>query len=346
MSTVSTTYDFHVRTERLEACPNCGGGRLAVWRRGGDRLHGLSRQEFVYSRCKDCSLVFLSLRPSEEEVSKFYPENYDPHQGASGAAAAPEVRSPRGRRWLGRLSNRLLSRSLKVVNRGVDRLLPDTFDRDFWGLYSPPHRGAKFLDFGCGSDMLLNWARAQGWDTIGMDFAEKSVELVRRSGHRGLLLSGDAWGEIEDGSLDFIRMNHVLEHLYRPAETLSAFRAKMRPGATLHIGVPNPDSVTSQLFRSRWLGLDCPRHVMLYSPAMLRKLLSEMGFSVFAVLHETVTKDAARSLGYLMSDRGWIERDEVKAMMYEQGLADLLHTPARLATLLGRADRFHVFARK
>lgn len=346
MSTASPTHDLHVRTERLESCPNCGGAGLAPWRRGFDRLHGLSRQEFVYSRCKGCGLIFLSLRPSEDEVSKFYPENYGPYQGASGAAAPAEVRSPRGRRLLGRLSNRLLSRSLGAVNRGVDRLFPDTFAEEFRRLYLPPHEGAKLLDFGCGSDVLLNWAREQGWDTTGMDFAENSVEQVRRSGHRGLLLSGEVWGEIEDESLDFVRMNHVLEHLYHPREVLAALKSKMKPGATLHVGVPNPDSLTSKVFRSRWWGLECPRHVILYSPTMLRKLLSEMGFHVHTVLHETLTKDCARSLGYLMCDRGWIEREEVEAMVRERGLADLLHAPERLAALLGRADRFHVFARK
>jgi hypothetical protein len=39
------------------------------------------------------------------------------------------------------------------------------------------------------------------------------------------------------------------------------------------------------------LDLECPRHVILYSPNMLRKLLSDMAFSVFTVLHETVTMD-------------------------------------------------------
>lgn len=33
-------------------------------------------------------------------------------------------------------------------------------------------------------------------------------------------------------------------------------------------------------------------------------------------------------------------------MMHRQDLAELLFTPAKLAAMLGAADRFHIYARK
>jgi predicted SAM-dependent methyltransferase len=152
------------------------------------------------------------------------------------------------------------------------------------------------------------------------------------------------WDELEDGSLDFVRLSHVAEHLYDPASVLRRLRQKMRPGARLHLAVPNPASVTSLLCRSRWLGLDCPRHIMLYTPARLRRLLAEVGFASFTTLHEPVTKDLARSLAYLAHDWGWIEHDAIHRTIYNRPLAALLMVPMGLAAALGRGDRFHVFA--
>ena len=86
--------------------------------------------------------------------------------------------------------------------------------------------------------------------------------------------------------------------------------------------------------------------MFLYTPPVLRRLLAEMGFSDVGVRHERVTKDFARSLGYLLHERGWIGHEEAMRMKHRQGLAKLLFTPATAAAAFGAADRFHVFARK
>jgi len=341
MSAPAST-NLSVRTEELKSCIGCGGARLKVWCKGRDRLHGITAQEFLYSRCRDCGLIFLTLRPLEEEIHKFYPENYGPYQipGQETGSAVPATR------YLEALSNRLLLGAANALNSAINRLLPDTSPEQLRESYRPPRKGAQLLDFGCGSDAFLNQARERGWATTGMDFAESTVERVRRSGHRALLVSPSSWDEIEDGSFDFVRMSHVLEHLYHPRATLAKLREKMSAGAVLHVGVPNPGSLTSRLFRSRWWGLECPRHVALYTPRVLRKLLLDSGFVPFKVLHESVTKDFARSLGYLLQDHGRLGGEGVDAMMHHGGVATLSHTPARLAARLGVADRFNVLARK
>ncbi len=345
MNALSLKHSFLVKTERLYSCPYCDSREIAVWCSGYDRLYRLSDQEFTYSRCKKCDLRFLSLRPIESEIRKFYPQDYGPYQGTSQCVSLPN--SPLfPADWLPmRFIYKVLRRALISFNYRVGHLFPDAFPQDFQRFYKPQKEGLRLLDFGCGSDAFLNWAREQGWKTMGVDFSESAVDLVRRSGHKALLMSPAVLNEIEDESLDFVRMNHVLEHLYHPKEILTMIKRKMKLGATLHIGVPNPHSITSKIFRSRWLGLDCPRHLILYSHRVLKKFVSEVGFSEIKILHETLTKDFARSLGYFMFDRGRIKHDEVEKMMYRQDLSNLLYIPARLASVLSVADRFHLFGK-
>lgn len=334
---------FVVKTEELKACPHCGGGRLKDWSTGRDRLYGLSPQEFKYSKCEDCALVFLSLRPTADEAHKFYPEHYGPYQGASPSASPS---SSNGGGGLGRLAGRSLARILGAVNHRAGRLLPDAAVEKIEKYYRPPAAGARLLDFGCGSDVFLNWARERGWHTTGADFSESVIKRVAASGHRALLVGPRVWDEIEDESLDFVRLSHVLEHLYEPGDVLRRLRGKMKTGAIIHISVPNPSCLTSRIFGARWFSLDCPRHVILYSPDVLRRMLEGLGFAETEFAHDVITKDFARSLGYLMHERGWIGREGVEGMMRRPTLAGALELPARVAAALGLSDRYHVFARK
>ncbi|NHC36032.1 class I SAM-dependent methyltransferase [Scytonema millei] len=339
-----------VETEEISACPNCRSNQLNIWCRAYDRLHKSSQQEFIYSRCKECNLVFLSVRPVETEVYKFYPENYAPYQGTPNQQFQQITNLSNERSLSDRQKyhyvRKLLKTSFNTAKASLKSLPFKKFTIEIQEFYQPIGEAAKLLDFGCGSAQFLNEARKQGWNTLGMDFSEQAVEQASRNGHTVFLVSPTVWNEIEDESLDFVRMNHVLEHLYHPKQVLTAIRQKMKPGAVLHIAVPNPHGISSQVFRSQWWGLECPRHIMLYSPPVLKDFLIQLGFSNFKVFHESITKDFARSLGYFLYDRGRISANEVETMMQHKFLSAQLYLPMKIAAICKAADRFHIFAKK
>jgi len=328
-----------VRTEMLLSCPLCGSPRPTYWNKGKDRLYRVNEQEFVYSRCAHCALVFASERPERSEMHKFYGQDYRPH-AAVGEGDSPPRRSRRpggAKRWLAKIA--------RAINKPVRRHFPSAFARRVEAHYALPAEGATLLDFGCGSDKFLNHARLLGWTTIGMDFAEASVAAARKSGHTAILCDGDAaWDQIADGSLDFVRMNHVLEHLYEPRQTLARLKSKMRPDATIHIAVPNPSGWSAKLFGHQWHGFDVPRHLMHYGPECLRGVLDGLGFSRIEILHEPLTKDMARSLALRRFDRGRIAHADVDGYADDAKFAEILYLPSRLACALRGADRIHAFA--
>jgi SAM-dependent methyltransferase len=326
-----------VALEQVRKCPLCAGSRGKLWRQGRDRLHLTSDQQFSYARCLDCGLIFQNGRPREEDVSAFYPSDYGPYKPLDKAKASSRAS--------------LLRRCMSAVNgacagvhQALDKALTRRFWRDYWRFYQPSSKGDVLLDFGCGSEKFLNRARALGWRTIGADFCPQTVERVRSAGHQAFTADDALWNAVPDGSLDCVRLNHVLEHLYSPRETLTALRRKLKPGARIHLAVPNPRSITSWLFRSCWLGLDCPRHIMLFTPARLTSLLRETGYRDVRLAQETASKDMARSIAYVLADLGWIDPRRAGEFLHAHALQCLLYAPMRLATALRLGDRLHAFA--
>lgn len=340
-----------VETEELKSCPNCQSHDLRIWRRGSDRLHELSQQEFIYSQCQTCNLVFLSSRPLEKEIHHFYPEDYDPYQANQFQASLSDPDSAsrnlfKAKSWLKTISKKILTKIFKLYKSVANSIFPESFEEQYQKIYEPSEAGATLLDFGCGSEQFLDVAQEKGWNPIGIDFSERVVEGVRDRGHQSLLMSPQVWDEIEDESLDLVRMHHVLEHLYRPKEDLEAIYAKMKPGAKLHIAVPNPDGISSRIFRSNWWGLECPRHIMLYPPVLLEKILIDTKYSQIETFYRTIVKDFLRSCGYVLYDLGLINHDQVGKMAQRRYLTALLDPLARLASAFAVADRFDVFCEK
>lgn len=334
-----------IRVERILDCPQCHGRNTRLWRRGKDRLHEVSQRQFPYIRCRDCDLIFLSERPPADMVSVFYPDNYHPYvepgdtSDAVGSASFVE-------RALRRLESPRFSDIRELLQDGVKSRFPDSVVPGMQSFYRVPHRGAQLLDFGCGASWFLNRLREFRWSVIGMDFIADLVERVREEGHRGILVSDDGWAEIEDESVDAVRMNHVLEHLYEPKNVLAQLFRKLKPGGRLHVAVPNPDGLSARLFGSRWFSLEAPRHIMMYSSLALRHILAEAGFVDIRIAHERTAKDFTRSLGYLLKDWNLVKPGMVQRMGDEPLLNAWLLPLLWFAGGKNYGDRIHAFAAK
>jgi len=335
-----------LQTETIRECPLCGKCDLRVWRKGRDLLLGVSDQRFLYVRCRNCDLLFLSNRPTPDSIGLFYPENYHPYSEPLLPGEIPKHRVSTLERFLEIIETKVFRSFRRNLQEQVEKRFPDAFIPALQKFYKPPKRGAVLLDFGCGSAWFLNIQRDTRWSTIGMDFKEELVEQVRREGHRGILVSEAGWQEIEDESVDAARMNHVLEHLYEPKTVLSHILAKLKPGGAIHIAVPNPYGISARLFRSRWFSLEAPRHLMIYSPARLKRLLSDLGFVNIDVVHERTPKDFTRSLGYLLRDLRLVKPDKVQGMGDDTLLNSWLAPLLWLSGGKGYGDRIHAFARK
>jgi SAM-dependent methyltransferase len=322
-----------MKLERVLSCPVCGSSENDFWEEAYDRLHGVTEQRFEYVKCRACGSLFESLRPTREEIGRYYPSDYGPHAMGHGGSSAwsrlPPFMDRRAKLWAERLVDFPAFRhKIKEIDR-----------------YIRP--ASVVLDFGCGSGRYLDKVKKLGGFGVGMDFSEAALEQVRARGHEALPVEDVSWALLKAKGVDFVRMNHVVEHLFHPGEVLRQICSVMRPGGILYIATPNPAGYSCSRFRSAWFALDCPRHVALIPPEQMKQLLQEIGFRVVEVIPDPHPKDLVRSWAYRRIDQNLMEPRDVTNLASD-GLLNLyfafvLRTALRRG---GQTDRYHVVAQK
>lgn len=318
-----------IETEELIRCPNCASDDTRYWCTASDLLLATSDQRYEYRCCRRCAVTFLKTRPIPDMFDRIYPDPYHPHRKGPLRPVSAATKD-----FLARIEIRMFGGMRARFRRRVD------------SYYAKLESESVFLDFGCGAGTQLDIVARRGCQTIGMDFSERALQQVARSGHRAVPVTAAGWASIAAGSVDFIRANHVLEHLSELQTPLGLLRDKLRPGGMIHLALPNPRGLSALLFRRYWHGLDCPRHFVLYPPEVLRILLGRLGYEIEQVMFEPVTKDHIRSWAYLLKGLGASRESSADAYIERPLLTLLAGLPVSIAVALGRGDRFHIFARR
>ncbi|MDP6952773.1 MAG: class I SAM-dependent methyltransferase [Alphaproteobacteria bacterium] len=159
-------------------------------------------------------------------------------------------------------------------------------------------RDGSLLDFGCGSGrflQLLASRPASDHELVGYELAD-SVHVAREGPLtivRGPPDSLDA--NLADDSVAVVTMNHVIEHLPDPAETLHVVLRKMRSGGLLFGQTPRAGGVEQRWFGVKWSGFHAPRHTVVFSETGLVRCLTRSGFV------DTVARPAFNPAGYAVS---------------------------------------------
>ena len=206
-----------------------------------------SEERFSYVKCPECGLVFLSPRPSPEEIGRYYPDQYYQKYGAG----SPELMFLRG-----------------------------DYSEDIAKIGLP----GRILDVGCQKGVFLKDMQDKGWDCYGVDISETACEIARDS--RGLenIYTGDIQDvNLPENYFDVITLWHVIEHLYDPRAVICKLRKLLKPDGVLVIECPNIDSVSGRLFGACWQPLEAPRHLYQFSVSTLRDLMLLSGFRVRSI---------------------------------------------------------------
>jgi SAM-dependent methyltransferase len=212
--------------------------------------------------CRACGLLFTNPLPRHEELVQYYqPDGRWASMRAERLErlGAVDARRPRSKKARQKSTLRPRSRALFDALAGH---LP---------VYDPP-AGAKVLDFGCGDGKFLNKLQDLGWDTYGVE-PSTDAAFVR---HHGLHEAP------QDGSFDFVFLNHVLEHVDAPLAVLQQLAGTLRMGGVLFVSVPRVD--TLPVHGDLDYCISGRKHVMCFSETCLRGLLARAGFTTVARL--------------------------------------------------------------
>ena len=138
-----------------------------------------------------------------------------------------------------------------------------------------PARG-RLLDVGCGHGLLVDEARAAGWDASGIELSARAAEHARSA--LGLDVREQTLDQVT-GSFDAIVLADVIEHLDDPLGALDRCASLLAPGGALCVVTPDPASRMARVAGASWWGY-LPAHTVLIPRATLRSLVEERGLRV------------------------------------------------------------------
>jgi 2-polyprenyl-3-methyl-5-hydroxy-6-metoxy-1,4-benzoquinol methylase len=278
-----------MRTVERLTCPLCGSSGTLFYRDLRDCLYGAPGC-WGFRRCPNpqCGLLWLDPAPVAEDIALAYQRYFTHLQSAQTGSSLADLRSRLYACYRQILRVTDFCIGLHKACRAVEEMcLGDC----------PPGR---LLDVGCGDGAFLHRMQQRGWEVAGVDFDAAAVAAARQ--RYGLELFA---GDLHDAhfpaeNFDAVTLNHVIEHLYNPLETLQEIRRVLRPRGLLVLVTPNPDSFGHQQYGADWFGLDPPRHLHLFRPANLQALLERTGFRVRTLhttaVHADVFLGASRSI--------------------------------------------------
>jgi SAM-dependent methyltransferase len=274
--------------ESVARCPICAHDHREVLYQGlVDRVWFCAGGGWTLHRCLACSSVFLDPRPDRTTIRQAYAQYYthdraQPPRLLRAAAAREALRN-------GYLNARYGYEFFPASRLGpvIARLFPKRrfyADRAVRNLEGPRGKRRRLLDVGCGQGTFLLEMREAGWDVHGLEPDAGAAAVAAAAGLR-VVTAPIEEASLEPGSFDAVTMNHVIEHLHDPMEALRRCHQALRPGGTLWIATPNLDARGHAMFCADWIGLDPPRHLVLFTRDSLTRAVEQAGFSrrAFAV---------------------------------------------------------------
>ena len=267
--------------EAVEACPVCGATARSVLHADlTDRIYFCAPGTWTLYLCHGCGSAYLDPRPAGEAVELAYSRYYT-HAAANGPHQ--KLGSVKWSLLNGYLNARYgyAFTPASALGALVLRLLPIYRARaDRWVRQLRLPQGApRLLDVGCGDGAFLVQMQAAGWDVQGLD---PDPAAVRRGEEAGVPVEHGVLDEatFPESSFDAVTLSHVIEHLPDPIRSLRICHRLLRPGGVLSLTTPNLASVGHSLFGRDWIGLDPPRHFVLFTPDSLARCVSRIGFEI------------------------------------------------------------------
>jgi len=275
--------------ESVSYCPVCGSAERSLLYKGlTDRVFCVADGAWDLYRCAQCASGYLDPRPTPESIGRAYAGYY-----THDTEDHPIVRRKgRARSLLHDLINGYQNRRYGLqrspalsIGRWLLPLLPSlrtAADAECRHLPPLPAGGGRLLDVGCGNGGFLMLAQQAGWQVEGLDFDAGAVKAARSRGlevHQGGI---DVLGKYS-ACFDVITLCHVIEHVHDPVTTLRRLHALLKPGGVLWLDTPNLSSLGALRFGPHWRGLETPRHLVLFSPASMKRALTKAGFHSFRI---------------------------------------------------------------
>lgn len=307
-----------IRTEERQNCPCCGADHITLHSGLSDRIFGASGS-WSMSQCSNagCQLAWLNPSPLESDIVKAYQQYYThtPNQ-ADDPSTGTSI--------------------FKAIQLGYATLLGCAAERSSMEVYFLDRETpGRVLEVGSGNGVRLKRLVDLGWDGEGQEIDVAAADMASSLGlqvHSGSIYDTYFSGE----KYDRIVSNHVLEHLHDPAGMMTRCRELLDEKGEITVITPNICSFGSRLFGRNWRGLEPPRHIQIYSPASLRQLLLNCGYSEISVFSSAARADLVMTGSINLAFCGSLTSSHARPSLANAVMTTLLWTLARLSNVIYR----------
>lgn len=224
---------------------------------------------FRYAECAQCKSLWLLDVP--EDLGPYYPDTY------YSIAEFNKPQTP--------------YRRFVLSMWGLHRYLQfHTLMRRIGVL---PQKDAALLDVGCGGGVLLRGLRLAGYRNLsGVD-----PHVRASSDSNGIRI---VKGEIRDLNerYDLIMFHHSLEHVVDVEGNLRAARALLKQGGRILVRAPTP-AYAWRKYRDRWVGIDAPRHLWLFTPTGFEAQAARCGLRLDHTVFDSASQQFWASEAYM-----------------------------------------------
>lgn len=201
---------------------------------------------YSLSKCRKCGHIYFTPKPDRKEVIKLY-NNYWPHTIRNNFLEKVEI---------------FMTKEYRII------------------LSIPP---SKLLDVGCGSGKFIKSLKSRGWLVFGVDINPIAIRNAKRRGLKKVFCGELPKISFPEKYFDVVLLRHVIEHLHDLDAYLRRINEILKDNGLLIISTPNVESDEYKIFRRYWYQLDFPRHLNLFNPMTIRKLLSRYEFVVESI---------------------------------------------------------------
>ena len=128
------------------------------------------------------------------------------------------------------------------------------------------HNQGRVLDVGCNTGELLDFANSQGCQTCGLEYSQKSREVIKSKGHKAY----QSFAEVTE-KFEFISAFDLVEHLYDAPGFLDICHDNLVAGGRLVMLTGDIQSESAIRAGSHWWYAQYPEHIVFPSRIFFEK---------------------------------------------------------------------------
>jgi 2-polyprenyl-3-methyl-5-hydroxy-6-metoxy-1,4-benzoquinol methylase len=233
------------------------------------------RDEFEYCFCKVCGT--LQIKSIPEDLSKYYPSGYysfkSPRKNSNIKRKLKKFRDLYG----------LYGDKLNILGHLLSVLYPlDTQLLSLRPIIKTLNTNSQILDVGCGEGAFLSRLANLGFKNLkGVDPFIANDKIL----NNGVNLYKTSLIELNKTSIyNLIMFHHSFEHLTEsPYKVLRKCNKLLTENGYLIIRMPTTSSFAWERYRENWVGIQAPRHIMIYSIRGFEILAKKTGFMINSI---------------------------------------------------------------